>query len=659
MEDVGRVVVTSTISAVGTADGRPADEENPYPEEGLGLVYADAKRAGEREAIAAGERLGVEVVVVNPAYVLGVPVDTSQPGETSTRIVGNYLRGRLPAVLNASINFVDVEDVATGHLLAAERGLPGERYILGGHNRPWAELIDMVAQASGIHHPLLVIPVGGRPDRRPARTPRAPRRHLGRGVRADGPGLALHLRQGQAGARLPPAPAGADRHGDGRVVPRADPATARSTARSARGCRPSPRVSARSAGSGSCGRCARLRSCCAGGCSQAAEEVGTDGAVVLAGTRDHTIAGRDDRGQLRPRGRGLPDRDALVVPPPGRAADLPRAGRERRPHRGRDRRARPRQGRPRSASGRRTARSGSTSSSPPRSSGSSSSTSTPPTARPSSRYALRQSGCKALFAAPRSRPRTTARWSRRSATTCPTSSTCVFFGDEAHELLRDARRRGRVAELDFDEPINIQYTSGTTGSPKGATLSHHNILNNGFFVGEFCRYTEEDRVCIPVPFYHCFGMVMGNLGCVTHGACMVIPAPSFEPRATLAAVAEERCTSLYGVPTMFIAELEHPDFDSFDLSSLRTGIMAGSPCPERGHAQGHRPHAHGGRDDLLRHDRDLAGLDPDDRRRRARAPRRHRRPRAPARRGQDRRPGDRAHRASAAIRASCARAATR
>src|SRR6476659_2497811 len=158
MEDVKRVVLTSTISAVGTANGRPADEDNPYPENGLGLVYADAKRGGEREAIAAGERLGVEVVVVNPAYVLGVPVDTSQPGETSTRIVGNYLRGRLPAVLDSPINFVDVEDVADGHLLAADKGNPGERYILGGHNRPWAEMIDMVAHASGVHHPIIVIP---------------------------------------------------------------------------------------------------------------------------------------------------------------------------------------------------------------------------------------------------------------------------------------------------------------------------------------------------------------------------------------------------------------------------------------------------------------------------------------------------------------------
>jgi fatty-acyl-CoA synthase len=137
----------------------------------------------------------------------------------------------------------------------------------------------------------------------------------------------------------------------------------------------------------------------------------------------------------------------------------------------------------------------------------------------------------------------------------------------------------RMAALAFDDPINIQYTSGTTGFPKGATLSHHNILNNGYFVAELCTYTEADRVCLPVPFYHCFGMVMGNLGAVTHGSCIVIPAPGFDPGATLTAVAGERCTSLYGVPTMFIAELDHPEFASFDLSSLRTGIMAGSPCP--------------------------------------------------------------------------------
>ncbi|MEU8607425.1 AMP-binding protein [Actinoplanes sp. NPDC048791] len=137
----------------------------------------------------------------------------------------------------------------------------------------------------------------------------------------------------------------------------------------------------------------------------------------------------------------------------------------------------------------------------------------------------------------------------------------------------------RAASLAFDDPINIQYTSGTTGFPKGATLSHHNILNNGFFVGELVGYTEQDRICIPVPLYHCFGMVMGNLAATSHGACMVLPAQGFDPAASLRAVTQEKCTSLYGVPTMFIAELGLPDFTAYDLSSLRTGIMAGSPCP--------------------------------------------------------------------------------
>ena len=133
--------------------------------------------------------------------------------------------------------------------------------------------------------------------------------------------------------------------------------------------------------------------------------------------------------------------------------------------------------------------------------------------------------------------------------------------------------------LQFDDAINIQFTSGTTGFPKGATLSHHNILNNGYFVAEGLKFTPDDRLCIPVPLYHCFGMVMGNLGCLTHGSTMIYPAEAFDPQATLRAVAEERCTALYGVPTMFIAQLDHPEFATYDLKSLRTGIMAGSPCP--------------------------------------------------------------------------------
>ncbi len=137
----------------------------------------------------------------------------------------------------------------------------------------------------------------------------------------------------------------------------------------------------------------------------------------------------------------------------------------------------------------------------------------------------------------------------------------------------------REASLQFDDPINIQYTSGTTGFPKGATLSHHNLLNNGFFIGEVLGYSERDRVCIPVPFYHCFGMVIGNLACTSHGACMVVPGEAFDPLLALEAVETERCTSLYGVPTMFIAELSHERFGEFDLSTLRTGVMAGSPCP--------------------------------------------------------------------------------
>ena len=167
----------------------------------------------------------------------------------------------------------------------------------------------------------------------------------------------------------------------------------------------------------------------------------------------------------------------------------------------------------------------------------------------------------------------------------PTSRAVYMRTDDWDEMLAAAdavsltQLEERSAGLAPDDAINLQYTSGTTGFPKGAILSHRNILNNGLFVGEACKYTELDRVCIPVPFYHCFGMVLGNLACTTHGSAMVIPAAGFDPAATLRAVAAERCTSLYGVPTMFIAELGHPGLADFDLSSLRTGIMAGSPCP--------------------------------------------------------------------------------
>jgi fatty-acyl-CoA synthase len=168
---------------------------------------------------------------------------------------------------------------------------------------------------------------------------------------------------------------------------------------------------------------------------------------------------------------------------------------------------------------------------------------------------------------------------------CPDLREALVLEEGWQALERDAAKTSQAelheveATLQFDDPINIQYTSGTTGFPKGATLTHHNILNNGFFIGETLKYGERDRVCIPVPFYHCFGMVLGNLACTTHGATMVVPAEAFDPALTMETVQKERCTSLYGVPTMFIAELEHERFSEFDFSSLRTGIMAGSPCP--------------------------------------------------------------------------------
>ncbi|GHE12378.1 AMP-binding protein [Klenkia taihuensis] len=201
-------------------------------------------------------------------------------------------------------------------------------------------------------------------------------------------------------------------------------------------------------------------------------------------------------------------------------------------------------------------------------------------------YVLQQAGISVLVAAPAFKTSDYRAMVAEVRDECPALREVLFLGDPEWQQLMDTGRaadRGflaeREAELSADDPINIQYTSGTTGFPKGATLTHHNLLNNGFFVGEGCGYTEADRVCIPVPYYHCFGMGMGNIGATSHGSTMVIPAPGFDPALTLQAVQDEKCTSLYGVPTMFIAELALPDFASYDLSSLRTGIMAGSPCP--------------------------------------------------------------------------------
>ena len=201
-------------------------------------------------------------------------------------------------------------------------------------------------------------------------------------------------------------------------------------------------------------------------------------------------------------------------------------------------------------------------------------------------YALNQSGCRMLIAAPSFKTSDYVSMVDEVRPALGALEQAIFLWSPEWDDLQDRgtrvaqdRLRARAELLDFDQPINIQYTSGTTGFPKGATLTHHNILNNGYFVGAGCNYTNRDRVCVPVPFYHCFGMVLGNLSCTSHGACIVIPDAAFEPRAVLEAVEAERCTSLYGVPTMFIAELDHPDFHQFDLSSLRTGIMAGSPCP--------------------------------------------------------------------------------
>jgi fatty-acyl-CoA synthase len=199
-------------------------------------------------------------------------------------------------------------------------------------------------------------------------------------------------------------------------------------------------------------------------------------------------------------------------------------------------------------------------------------------------FVLRQSAMRWLFSSPAYKTSDYRQMATQVGPQVASLERVVFIGDDDwHELAATPRNAdaiaARMTTLSFDDPINIQYTSGTTGSPKGATLTHHNILNNGFFVGELLHITEEDRICVPVPFYHCFGMVMGNLAATSHGACVVVPAPTFDAEATLEAVHNERCTALYGVPTMFIAQLEHPRFGEFDLTSLRTGIMAGSPCP--------------------------------------------------------------------------------
>jgi fatty-acyl-CoA synthase len=200
-------------------------------------------------------------------------------------------------------------------------------------------------------------------------------------------------------------------------------------------------------------------------------------------------------------------------------------------------------------------------------------------------YALTQSGVSFLILARAFRQTDYVSMLGEVKGACPELREALVLEDGWDSLLRDGARTSVdeltavETSLQFDDPINIQYTSGTTGFPKGATLSHHNILNNGFFVGETVKYTSDDRVCIPVPFYHCFGMVLGNLACTTHGACIVVPGEAFDADAVLRITEQESCTSLYGVPSMFIAELEHPGFDQHDLSRLRTGIMAGSPCP--------------------------------------------------------------------------------
>jgi fatty-acyl-CoA synthase len=200
-------------------------------------------------------------------------------------------------------------------------------------------------------------------------------------------------------------------------------------------------------------------------------------------------------------------------------------------------------------------------------------------------YVINQSGIRMMFSSLSFKTSNYREMVEYAKEVCPSLEHEIFFDDNWEDFLNngqdisDDTLHSFEEHVQFDDPVNIQYTSGTTGFPKGVTLSHHNILNNGYFIGIRLKYSEKDRVCIPVPFYHCFGMVIGNICCTTHGACMVIPNDSFDPDITLKTVSEEKCTSLYGVPTMFIAELAVKDFDTYDFSNLRTGVMAGSVCP--------------------------------------------------------------------------------
>ncbi|MGG5208597.1 AMP-binding protein [Chryseobacterium sp. MIQD13] len=200
-------------------------------------------------------------------------------------------------------------------------------------------------------------------------------------------------------------------------------------------------------------------------------------------------------------------------------------------------------------------------------------------------YVINQSGIRFMFSSLSFKTSNYKEMVEYAKEVCPSLEHEIFFDDNWEDFLNngqdisDDTLHSFEEHVQFDDPVNIQYTSGTTGFPKGVTLSHHNILNNGYFIGIRLKYSEKDRVCIPVPFYHCFGMVIGNICCLSHGACIVIPNDSFDPDVTLKTVSTEKCTSLYGVPTMFIAELAVKDFDTYDFSNLRTGVMAGSVCP--------------------------------------------------------------------------------